>query len=141
ERFVIVLTQERGYAKAPLRFPAFYRSWFRRYPALADALLTRWKRYNETRERIFELEREGKAHVFAPERMPVGNGTRDLSRLAAAHRLGLSQARRELPAIQIGRASCRERVEISVVAGSCEVRGGGTGAVPVRRRGEAGRRR
>src|SRR5699024_2581141 len=42
ERFVIVLTQERGYAKAPLRFPAFYRSWFRRYPALADALLTRW---------------------------------------------------------------------------------------------------
>ena len=100
EKFVIVLTQERAYEKEPQRFPAFYRNWFRQYPALADALLTRWKRYNETRERIFALEREGTAHVFAPDRMSVGNGTRDLSRLAAAHRMGLSQSRRELPAIR-----------------------------------------
>ena len=100
EKFVIVLTQERSYRKAPQRFPAIYRGIFRRYPALADALLTRWKRYNETRERIFALEAEGKAHVFVPERMPVDNSTRDLSRLAAAHRMGLSQARRELPALR-----------------------------------------
>lgn len=99
EKFVIVLTQERGYKKAPQRFSAVYRGIFRRYPALADALLTRWKRYNETRERIFALEEEGKAHVFVPERMPVDNSTRDLSRLSAAHRMGLSQARRELPAM------------------------------------------
>ena len=100
EKFVIVLTQERSYRKVPQRFPAVYRSMFRRYPALGEALLTRWTRYNETRERIFALEAEGKAHVFAPERMPVDNGTRDLRRLAAAHRLGLSQSRRELPAIR-----------------------------------------
>ena len=100
EKFVIVLTQERSYRKAPQRFPAIYRGIFRRYPALADALLTRWKRYNETRERIFALEAEGKAHVFVPERMPVDNSTRNLSRLAAAHRMGLSQVRRELPVMR-----------------------------------------
>ncbi|SMX90267.1 patatin-like phospholipase family protein [Brevibacterium aurantiacum] len=100
EKFVIVLTQERSYRKVPQRFPAIYRSIFRRYPAVGEALLTRWKRYNETRDRIFALEAEGKAHVFAPERMPVDNGTRDLSRLAAAHRMGLSQSRRELPAMR-----------------------------------------
>jgi predicted patatin/cPLA2 family phospholipase len=100
EKFVIVLTQERGYKKVPQRFPAVFRGLFRRYPALGDALLTRWKRYNETRERIFELEAEGKAHVFAPERMPVDNSTRNLSQLAAAHRLGLSQSRHELPALR-----------------------------------------
>ncbi|MGC2942419.1 MULTISPECIES: DUF6363 domain-containing protein [unclassified Brevibacterium] len=83
----------------PQCFPAVFRGIFRRYPALGEALLTRWKRYNETRERIFALEAESKAHVFVPERMPVDNGTRDLSRLAAAHRMGLSQARRELPAM------------------------------------------
>lgn len=99
EKFVIVLTQERGYRKAPQRFPAVYRGLFRRYPALGEALVTRWKRYNETRERIFALEAEGKAHVFAPELMAVDNGTRSLSRLAAAHRMGLSQARGELPAM------------------------------------------
>lgn len=100
EKFVIVLTQERSYRKVPQRFPAVYRQIFRRYPALGEALLTRWARYNETRDRIFALEAEGKAHVFAPERMPVDNGTRDLRRLAAAHRMGLSQSRRELPAIR-----------------------------------------
>jgi predicted patatin/cPLA2 family phospholipase len=100
EKFVIILTQERGYRKAPQRFPAVYRSIFHRYPALADALLTRWKRYNETRERVFALEESGHAHVFAPEIMPVANSTRDLSRLAAAHRMGLSQSRRELPALR-----------------------------------------
>ncbi|WP_240690156.1 DUF6363 domain-containing protein [Brevibacterium sp. S111] len=100
EKFVIVLTQECGYKKAPQRFPAVFRGVFRKYPALAEALLTRWKRYNETRERIFELEAKGKAHVFVPERMPVDSSTCDLSRLAAAHRMGLSQARRELPAMR-----------------------------------------
>jgi predicted patatin/cPLA2 family phospholipase len=100
EKFVIILTQERGYRKEPQRFPAVYRGIFRRYPAVADALLTRWTRYNETRERIFALEEEGRAHVFAPEIMPVANSTRDLSRLAAAHRMGLSQSRRELPALR-----------------------------------------
>ena len=100
EKFVIILTQERGYRKEPQRFPAVYRGIFRRYPAVADALLTRWKRYNETRERVFALEEEGRAHVFAPEIMPVANSTRDLSRLAAAHRMGLSQSRRELPALR-----------------------------------------
>lgn len=100
EKFVIILTQERGYRKEPQRFPAVYRGIFRRYPAVADALLTRWTRYNETRERVFALEEEGRAHVFAPEIMPVANSTRDLSRLAAAHRMGLSQSRRELPALR-----------------------------------------
>ncbi|WP_035280779.1 patatin-like phospholipase family protein [Brevibacterium album] len=100
ERFVVVLTQERAYEKAPPRFPAFFRAHFRRHPAVAEALLTRWRRYNETRERIFELERAGRAFVYAPETMPLSNGTRDLARLAAAHRAGLSQSRRELPRLR-----------------------------------------
>ena len=100
EKFFIVLTQERAYRKEPQRFPWFYRQYFRRHPAIAEALITRWERYNRTRERISELEREGRAYVFAPEVMPVGNGERDLSKLAAIHRRGLSQARRELPAWQ-----------------------------------------
>ncbi|WP_323127529.1 DUF6363 domain-containing protein [Brevibacterium limosum] len=63
-------------------------------------MLTRWKRYNETRERIFSLEAEGKAQVFAPDRMPVDNSTRDMSQLAAAHRIGPSLACRGLPALR-----------------------------------------
>ncbi|MDA8440716.1 MAG: patatin family protein, partial [Propionibacterium sp.] len=59
--------------------------------------LTRWRGYNETRELLFELERDGRAVLFVPDDMPVSNGERRVERLSAAHELGLAQARRELP--------------------------------------------
>ena len=100
ERFLVVLTRERDYRKVPEKFPTFYRTYFRRYPAVADALLTRWWRYNETREKLFALQREGKAYLFIPEVMPVANGERNVAKLNAAHQQGLRQARREMPAIR-----------------------------------------
>lgn len=99
-RLLVVMTRERSYIKRPERFPAFYQRTFRRYPAVADALLTRWRRYNETRERLFEMERQGRAYLFVPDTMPVSNGERSVARLAAAHELGLAQVRREMPAIR-----------------------------------------
>lgn len=100
EKFFVVLTRERSYLKRPERFPAFYRRYFRRHPAVADALEHRWHRYNATREHLFELERAGKAYLFVPERMPVSNGERNVRKLRAAHELGLRQFDRELPKIQ-----------------------------------------
>lgn len=100
ERLFVVMTRERSYVKGPERFPAFYQRAFRKYPAVAEALLTRWERYNATRERLFQMEREGSAYLFVPETMPVSNGERSVAKLAAAHELGLAQARREMPAIR-----------------------------------------
>lgn len=100
ERFVVILTQEREYRKVPEKFPRFYLAYFRKYPAVADALLTRWWRYNQTREKLFELQRAGKAYLFIPEVMPVANGERNVKKLNAAHKQGLAQARREMPAIK-----------------------------------------
>ncbi|MGO1183810.1 MAG: patatin-like phospholipase family protein [Micrococcaceae bacterium] len=100
EKFLVVLTRERGYRKAPERFPRFYRTYFRRHPAVAEALVTRWRRYNETREKLFALEKAGKAYLFVPEQMPVANGERNVSKLRRSHQLGLAQARREIPAIR-----------------------------------------
>lgn len=100
ERLFVVMTRERSYVKGPERFPAFYQRAFRRYPAVAEALLTRWQRYNATRERLFQMEREGRAYLFVPETMPVANGERSVAKLAASHELGLAQARREMPAIR-----------------------------------------
>ena len=98
ERFFVVLTRPRDYVKRPSRAPEFYRRRFRAYPAVADAILKRWHRYNATRRRLFELEAEGRAYLFVPERMPVSNGERSVARLRMAHELGRAQARRELPA-------------------------------------------
>lgn len=99
DRFLIVLSQPRDYVKPAerARRVQLYRRYFRRYPAVADAIVERPARYNETRERIWELERQGKAVVFAPDVMPVTNGERRRDRLQAAYDLGVAQARRELP--------------------------------------------
>lgn len=99
EKFFFVLTRPRDYVKKPVRFDRVFRPYFRKYPAMADALFSRWERYNRTHEEVLELEKADKAYVFAPEVMPVENSERDVAKLAAAHRLGLSQARRELPAM------------------------------------------
>ena len=99
-KFFVVLTQQRDYVKKPLDAPWFYRQYFRKYPAVADALITRWLRYNQTREELFELEKSGEAYLFVPEKMSIGNGERNLAKLTTAHALGLEQSRAELPAWQ-----------------------------------------
>lgn len=96
-RFLFVLTQPREYVKKQERFPGVYQRYFRKHPAVADALIGRAERYNATRAEIFELERVGKALVFAPKMMPLTNGERSVPKLAAAHSLGLAQAAAELP--------------------------------------------
>jgi predicted patatin/cPLA2 family phospholipase len=102
ERFLVVLTQERGYVKPPpgRAGQRYLRQHFRRHPAVGEALARRHTSYNATREELWELERAGSAYLFVPETMPVGNGTRDAARLRASHEAGLAQARRELPAIR-----------------------------------------
>ena len=97
-KFFVVLTQERAYTKKPLPAAWFYRRHFRQWPAVSQALATRFLRNNATREELFALERSGDAYLFVPEHMPVGNGERDVAKLTEAHALGLAQAERELPA-------------------------------------------
>lgn len=100
ERFLVVLTQERGYVKPAQRGDRLLRRWFRSTPSVADAMMERPARYNATREELFELERSGEAYLFVPEHMPVSNGERSVDRLRASHEAGLAQARREIPAIR-----------------------------------------
>lgn len=74
DRCVVVLTQDRGYRKEPNDFMWFLKIALRRYPAVIDLLANRHVRYNEQRERLFELERAGKVFVVAPSepvRVPV----------------------------------------------------------------------
>lgn len=97
EKFLIVLTQPRGYVKTPVRNERMLGRWFRRTPAVVDAMIRRPGNYNRTREEMFALEREGRAMLFVPEQMPVTNGERDVAKLRAAHEMGLDQVRRELP--------------------------------------------
>ncbi len=97
ERFVVVLSQVREYAKAPVKpwVSRFYFRWAHDYPLVAKALLDRPAVYNETRKRLFELEAEGRALVITPDEMPLSNITLDYAKLDEAWKAGSAQGERE----------------------------------------------
>lgn len=97
EKFMVVLTQPKGFRKVPpRRLTPFYRSYFRRFPAVGEALLHRWALYNETLDEIEELEEAGQAVVFRPEQVKIRSYERNVDRLADAYVLGREQALREV---------------------------------------------
>ena len=67
DRVVVVLTRERSYEKGADRTFPLIRRRFAKYPNFVKAMENRAERYNESREALFALEREGKVVVIAPE--------------------------------------------------------------------------
>ncbi|MBV7295020.1 patatin family protein [Corynebacterium sp. TAE3-ERU12] len=100
EKFLVVLSQTRDYVKPEVSRPNVIRRALRRYPAVAEAMIARPAIYNETRQRLFELERAGKAVLFFPEEMTLSNRDRRLSELRAHYQRGDAHARRVLPEIR-----------------------------------------
>ena len=77
ERAVVVLTQHRAYVKGKqLERLAVLSRRYAEYPLYVDALQTRAKRYMAQREHIWELERQGRIVVLAPE-VPVTVATNE----------------------------------------------------------------
>lgn len=69
---LVVLTQPRDYRKDPgVPLMSLARRQYADYPYYLEALEARPGRYNEQRERIFELESEGRVTVIAPTE-PLG---------------------------------------------------------------------
>ncbi len=97
ERFVFVLTRERGFRLNPPVRLKILDALFNHRPIEGEAIMTRYIRYNETLEQIEELERQGKAYVFYPEDLDVTLMERDESKLLEQYMLGHEQAYRELP--------------------------------------------
>lgn len=99
ERFLVVLSQERSFIKPPHKHLWLVQRQYRRYPAVVEAIRRRADNYNKTRHELLDLERQGRAYLFCPDRMPVSTGEKRVAVLRAAHEAGLAQARRELPGI------------------------------------------
>lgn len=100
EKFLVVMTRERGYRKTTPRFPRAYQQVFRRYPAIARAVLERPDNYNRTLDELLELEEKGRAYLLFPDSMPIRNSERNVDVLRFVFRGGLAQGRREMGAIR-----------------------------------------
>lgn len=67
DRVVVILTRERNYRRTPEKYQALVELRYRRYPKFCAVMRSRAERYNACRERLFQLERDGKVILLAPK--------------------------------------------------------------------------
>jgi len=100
ERNVVVLTRDIGYRKKP-ELRGLAKLLYRKYPAFAEAQENRHLKYNNTVERILELEKEGSIFVIRPSRPPsIGRMEKDPDKVFAHYNLGREDALQALPALR-----------------------------------------
>ena len=96
KKFFLVLSRPKGYRKKPLKYQGVFKTYYRKYPAVTEALLKRHIVYNQTLEELEELEREGRAFLVYPDTMPVSNRDVNYRKLVESYRMGYEQGRRDL---------------------------------------------
>lgn len=78
DKLVVILSKTRDYVKNPEKMRFLYSCLCRKYPKTVDALNHRHIMYQACQKQLFELEKEGKAFVFAPSNPPkMGTYTMD----------------------------------------------------------------
>ena len=101
DRVVVLLTRERSYRKEPEKTMPLLRRAFRQYPGFLDTMARRADNYNESREQLFTLEREGRVLVIAPESTAGFSRTeKDLEKIRAMWRSGYFAGREAVPAVR-----------------------------------------
>lgn len=95
EKFLVLATKERDYVRPTITRPMATRRLFTKHPAVAEALIARPARYNNSKKRILELEKQGRAKVFFPDQMIVDASERNVTKLNANYVLGQAQLERE----------------------------------------------
>ena len=93
DRVIVILTRERGYVRGHEKAEKLVDMTYRKYPKFLDVMHRRAENYNKSRERLFELEREGKVMIFAPHDTTGFRRTeRDTSKIRKLWQDGLTQA-------------------------------------------------
>ena len=110
ERNILVLTRPEGYRKeASKLIPEIGLLYGRRYPNLVKAMENRHIVYNETLDRIEELEKEGKVFVLRPSAtINVSRIERKPEKLEAMYELGYEDAKASFEAIRYFAQQCWE---------------------------------
>ena len=91
-RVIVVLTREREYVRQPEKLQPLIDLAYRKYPKFCDTMRRRADAYNEARQKLFRLEREGRALVFTPTSTEGFHRTeRDVDKIKALWKDGWDQ--------------------------------------------------
>ncbi|MGD6802971.1 patatin-like phospholipase family protein [Rossellomorea aquimaris] len=91
---VVILTRNKGYLKSPSKFNYLVKRKYPQYPGLREAMMNRYKVYNETVEYLEKEEERGSVFIIRPE-MPlkVGRIERNPRKLEELYNQGYEDAR------------------------------------------------
>lgn len=67
DRVIVILTHTRGYVRKTEKLQKMIERRYREYPNFCRTMRERAQTYNRDREELFQLEREGKVLIIAPE--------------------------------------------------------------------------
>jgi len=96
EKQVVVLTRPSQYRKKKPS-SALIDLVYRKYPKFADQLKKRHLNYNETIEKIIDLEKEGKIFIIRPtDYIPIKRLERDSEKLQEMYDLGFSDVKEKM---------------------------------------------
>ncbi|PMC35236.1 patatin family protein [Bacillus sp. UMB0899] len=96
KRNIVVLTREESYLKKKSNISWVLNKTYRKYPKLIEAILTRYKMYNDTIEHIKEQEKQGKVFVIRPSSaLKVGRIERNQQKLEELYSIGMEDAKKE----------------------------------------------
>lgn len=90
EKIIVVLTREESYRKVEgMDWQQFlFRLIYRKYPNLLAVGKRRGKRYNDSVEKVLELEKQGKAFVLRPTTLKLSNNESRVDKLVEAYQHG-----------------------------------------------------
>lgn len=93
-KIVIVLTRDAAYRKKPKAnlYMTAIKLVYRKYPEFLKLIEERAQRYNEALDKIIELKKQGKAFVFRPSSVTVGNSESNVDTLMKYYRHGFDTA-------------------------------------------------
>lgn len=101
ERVIVVLTRERSYVRRPEKLQPLIDAAYRKYPRFCDTMRRRADTYNASRERLFQLEREGRALLFAPHSTEGFHRTeKDVEKIRALWKDGYDEGMERLDEVQ-----------------------------------------
>lgn len=70
DKIIAILSKPRGFVKTPEKMRFLYTRMCRKYPKTIEALNNRHIMYKACQDKLSELEKEGKAFIFAPSNPP-----------------------------------------------------------------------
>lgn len=101
DRNIVILTQPKGFRKAPNKLLPVMKLRYRRYPKLVAAIAARHHQYNASLDYIARREAAGELLVIRPpEKLPIGRTEKDPEKLRQVYEIGRRTAQERMEEIQ-----------------------------------------